>query len=489
MVQCCVSVVSALLSLQDLHNFRETRFTELGNSSHPAMPRGLWNPDPTFMALLAKTQMKDLHEHIHNSHLEQKYPPKPEDWLLGKNHWPAFYMDFAPNNVLDLCGGASGKTKWKDVSEPCAKWVVQNLRCMQVCNNANRFSGFGKCLNSCGGGPPKVEWCSTPVGSPHTTDENIVKYCNTFVSRWNACGVSTTAWPDSGSWFNRITNCVFPCETAMETEMHMGMSLGWRGIKCNPHVIFTCGPGLDPFVCGSVNPFLCEGPVGRGTEVCFHDDPWCGDNRWGCYPRPEADAVTKETTQLNADGSVSEVVRIMNGTGPFAKILINATVPKLPFIRPAPMPKWYTIVRPTPFPPPPTIAPGCPINITRMEFTETTAINETSNTSITTQTNRTVVETIMGWWNGTACHKPHSHTYQVGPDGPNYTVIHRGVPTPRPGSGATGAASLLAKSRDPKSLRSLKSGLGDGAGKRKMAVLRKGPRKSRTSSLSGLEAM
>lgn len=405
-------VVSAMrlqtLQLEMLKDgWRETRYTSEGNASHPAKPHGLWNPDPEFLELLGRTDIQALHEHIHRAHTGENWPaPTKKEWGVGEHHWPAFFYEFAPNNVVDLCGGTIGVTKWGDVSEDCAKWVVTNLRCMQTCNFMHRFSGFGNCLNTCSGGPPKTSWCTEPKGGKHTMDEKIVKHCNMFVGRWNACGVSTTAWADSGSWFSRIDKCVYNCQTAMETQLHMGQTFDWRSVKCGVPIWFTCGPGADPFQCGTVNPYLCEGPVGRGVEVCFHDDPWCGDSKWGCYPRPEEGAKTREEQVTNFDGTVSTRVQILNDDG---AVVLNATVPKLPYIRPAPMPQWFSVVRPTPFPVVNTPPPGCMMNIS-------TIIG-----------NDTITNLIEGWWNGTSCHRPQG--MYLGNE--NWTVTGRGGPLPR----------------------------------------------------------
>lgn len=186
----------------------------------------------------------------------------------------------------------------------------------------------------------------------------------------------------------------------------MQQPVSWRYVKCNP-TWFACGTPTDPFMCSTIDPFLCQGPTGQGSEVCFNDDPWCGDPDWGCYPQPDPKAE-KVTHVIPGKGMEppTTIVSIYNETGGF---VMNATMPRLAYIKPAAPPQWYTIVRPTPFAPKPTnppttTPPPCEVNISA---------------------NGTFMGTVNGTYNGTHCNYNQSHADAMF------------------GAGAAGGASLL----------------------------------------------
>lgn len=335
---------------------RNARYSALGGKAH-----GIWNPEPGLVELIAEVGEERIFQYAYGDRSEAAYGPKPEDWNLGTNHYPSYIFDLVPMPVVDLCGGELGLTKWNDVSESCAKWVVKMLRCEQVCNYQYHFEGFGTCMHDCAG-EPKKEWCEEAKGN-----EKIYKHCNMFVGRWDTCGISKEMWKTTSDFTDAIDGCVYNCRTAMETEMFMGQTVQWRQHKC-ANTWFACGHGdhpirrsQDPFSCGIIDPLLCEGPVGQGVEPCYYDSPWCGDEWWGCYPRPADDANTTETVVKNKDGTETHIVHIENATG---HIVQNVTMPRLPYIKPVPAPQWFTIVRPTPFPVPPTPMPPCTVNVT-----------------------------------------------------------------------------------------------------------------------------
>merc|ERR1719311_1756455 len=125
------------------------RFTEKRRSaSQLAAPaQGLWNPDPALVQWAASLEVHDgsgidsgpsFLSHSRKAHENTSWKPAKSDWVWGENHWPGFYFDFTPVQVNDLCGGVNGMTKWVDVSEHCATWVVGMLRCMQGCNTMHR---------------------------------------------------------------------------------------------------------------------------------------------------------------------------------------------------------------------------------------------------------------------------------------------------------------------------------------------------------------
>lgn len=385
---------------------------------------GMWNPEPAFLQWVETLDMEEVKKHIHAQHVNKsksnqnstfhstfqsqvdktlandkslanstKWPGlTKDDWNLGQHHWPSFFFDLAPGPVVDLCGGTLKVTKYSEVSEHCAMWVIQMMRCTQACSRNNRFAGYGSCMWGCSG-VPDPKWCDEP------SDEKIRKHCTTFMGRWDTCKVSKENWPDADSWFAAIDSCVYPCGSVMETEKMLGQPVSWRYVKCNP-TWFACGNPTDPFMCSTIDPFLCEGPVGQGTEVCFNDDPWCGDPHWGCYPQPDpkAELVVHTIPGKLIGEPDTTVVSIYNESGGF---VMNATQPRLPYIRAAPPPQWYTIVRPTPFAPKPTKAPTttpppCEVNIT---------------------VNGTFLGMVNGTHNGTMCNYNASHAAALIPPG------------------------------------------------------------------------
>jgi hypothetical protein len=378
---------------------------------------GIWNPEPAFLQWVENLDMAEFKKHLsqlhanktnHNSTFRQRvqkalandrsltnssWPGLTEDdWKLGRHHWPAFFFNLAAGPVVDLCGGTLKVTKYSDVSEHCALWTIEMMRCTQACSRQNRFAGFGKCMWGCSG-VPDPKWCT------EASDPVINKHCTVFMGRWDTCKVSKEPWPDADSWFAAIDSCVYNCASVMETEKMIGQPVSWRYGKCNP-VWYSCGTPTDPFMCSTIDPFLCEGPVGQGTDVCWNDDPWCGDPEWGCYPQPDpkAETVKHVIKSNNTFEPDTVVVSIYNETGGF---VMNATQPRLPYIKAAPPPQWYTIVRPTPFAPKPTnppttTPPPCEVNISN---------------------NGSFVGTVNGTWNGTFCNYNSSHAAALIPAG------------------------------------------------------------------------
>lgn len=387
-----------------LASHKDSRFSETGKGK----AHGLWNPHPALMEMLAEAENeRSLLDHIHQLHTNSSYGPTASDWPFGPGHWPAQYFDNVPTQVCDLCGGSPGNTKWNDVSEKCATWTVQMLRCVMVCNHGNHYDGFGACMNGCTKGPPSKEWCAE-----QPANEQILKHCTTFVGRWEFCAVSTTDWEDVDGWWNAIDTCVYNCASAMETEMYMGQSLEWRSAKCNPtwfacnHGSSSTSTGPNPFQCGIIDPVLCEGPVGQGDEPCYYDSPWCGDEWWGCYPRPDDSVNTTQTSIKNKDGTETTIVHIENSTG---QVVNDITMPRLPYVKPVAGPDWFTLIRPTPFAPPPTKPPPCAYNITWLE--NKTHVHKGKNathkwkfTNWTASWKRELK--YDGDWNGTYCHPP-----------------------------------------------------------------------------------
>lgn len=364
------------------------RFTEkLRSIQNSSSANGLWNPDPALVqwaASLPDVKLSKKHAPemlIHKALSNGTFVPQKSDWQWGEHHWPAYFYTLAPTAIVDLCGGITGITKWGELSPSCGAWVVNNLKCMQGCNTAHRFSGFGACMQKCAG-IPNPAWCSEAPGN-----EKIFKHCTAFMNRWDICKVSKNAWPDSDSWFGAINNCVYNCETALETEMSMGQSLDWRGKKCNLKY-YSCGTFADPFMCHTTEPLLCGYPLGQGSDVCWVDDPWCGDKHWGCYPQPAEGLTTKEFTNPGPNNTVTTVVSMFNESGGF---VMNATMPRLPYVRPEAPPLWYRLVRPTPFAPKPTSAPTTPIPVCQINVTKF-------------QDGKKVgMITVNGTWNGSAC--------------------------------------------------------------------------------------
>lgn len=242
--------------------------------------------------------------------LEQSgWPPKaaPYAW------WAATYGDLAPTEVCDFCGGWPGHTKWIEISPTCAKWVVTMLRCSGVCNNSNRFKGFGACLKSCGLEKPD---CSVCTKEPAEVPANISEYCTHTCDKWKSCDCTTGAkdkpFESSDDWMHCVSDCTFNCKPALQLELDLGFSVSWRDRKCPP-LFFACG-GSDHQQCMRMKscpgPFdkdcvekTCAPPLGTGSIKCFHDDPYCGG-------RPAFPNVTNETT-----GSFQNFCALERGEG------------------------------------------------------------------------------------------------------------------------------------------------------------------------------
>mmetsp|Transcript_71046 Transcript_71046/g.123214 ORF Transcript_71046/g.123214 Transcript_71046/m.123214 type:complete len:200 (-) Transcript_71046:73-672(-) len=155
------------------------------------------------------------------------YSPDASDWPVPKA-WPSVYLEFAPVQVVDLCGGVEGVTKWPDISEQCGTWAVNLLKCQQVCFQTASDGHFGKCMDSCSGGAPETSWCSKPEG----VSSSVMSYCELFTSRWRKCKVSAKHWRDSHGWCKAIDKCVFNCTASEELEKELGEVIGWRYRKC-----------------------------------------------------------------------------------------------------------------------------------------------------------------------------------------------------------------------------------------------------------------
>jgi len=228
------------------------------------------------------------------------WPPKAAEYAW----WATTYGDLAPTEVCDMCGGWPGHTKWIEISPTCAKWVITLLKCSQVCNNSNRFKGYGNCLSKCGVEKPKCDVCTS---EPAGVAANISDYCSDTCKRWNTCKCTTgpkdKPFPGSDKWMGCISDCAFNCKPALQLELDLGFSVSWRDRKCPP-LFFGCAgdkhksctrmescPG--PFDKDCVEK-TCAPPLGTGSVKCYHDDPYCGG-------RPAFPDTANETTGGHAD--------------------------------------------------------------------------------------------------------------------------------------------------------------------------------------------
>jgi hypothetical protein len=212
--------------------------------------------------------------------------PTAFDWPLGPYHWPSIGVKFLPENVVNLCGGFVGHSKWGDVNPVCADYTIRVSRCVQVCLGSNSLGGFAGCLEKCGVGEPSFDYCE---GSVEET------YCREFVNRTQVCKCYDTATIQTGQQYHDcLHDCVYPCSSALQTEMLLGIKLPWRTAKCGAGVFFACG-GDDGLQCTEVPAYECKGPVGIGTKECFADDPWCSDPKYVCA------IPTNETIPLPAE--------------------------------------------------------------------------------------------------------------------------------------------------------------------------------------------
>jgi len=217
------------------------------------------------------------------------YPPQ----MVKYAWWAKTYGGLVPVEITDLCGGASGLTKWEEVSPKCAVWTVTMLRCSMVCNNSNRFKGFGECMKKCGVKQPKCNMCEeSSTGAPLKTE--ITRYCNHFCPKLNKCECAPEAKGDpnkgtkmqsSDEFFGCIGGCVYDCKPALDLELAFGFEIQWRDRKC-PNLFFACG-GVNSTQCRPIHncPSVwdtdciektCHPPLGTGMTPCYHDDPYCG---------------------------------------------------------------------------------------------------------------------------------------------------------------------------------------------------------------------
>lgn len=238
---------------------------------------------------------------------ESGWPPKaaPYAW------WAATYGELAPTEVCDMCGGWPGHTKWIEISKTCAEWTVKMLKCSFVCNNSNRFKGFGACMKTCGVEKPDCTWCTKPDGVP----TNISNYCTDTCNKWKTCKCSTGGkdeFKNSDEWMGCVSDCVFACKPALQLELDLKHSVSWRDRKCPP-LFFACG-GPEHSGCTRMKqcpgPFdkdcvekTCAPPLGTGSIKCYHDDPYCGG-------RANFPNVTNETT-----GGMLDMCGLARGEG------------------------------------------------------------------------------------------------------------------------------------------------------------------------------
>lgn len=219
---------------------------------------------------------------------EASYPPKapPYAW------WNPVYGELAPTRVVDMCGGASGFTKWEEVSPDCARWTVTMLRCATVCNNAHHFAGFSKCMKDCGVKKVDCNWCALPDGAK----PSIQNYCQENCKKWEKCGCATNTYETADEWAGCIATCAYDCKPSLEVEMDLGFPVDWRPRKCRLP-FFSCG-GAKMTKCTPIpycnGPFdnncvekTCEPPVGQGIFPCWRDDMFCGGR--GAYPNTTSD--------------------------------------------------------------------------------------------------------------------------------------------------------------------------------------------------------
>eukprot|EP00747_Dinoflagellata_sp_TGD_P164844 gnl/TRDRNA2_/TRDRNA2_185343_c0_seq1.p1 gnl/TRDRNA2_/TRDRNA2_185343_c0~~gnl/TRDRNA2_/TRDRNA2_185343_c0_seq1.p1 ORF type:complete len:303 (+),score=40.08 gnl/TRDRNA2_/TRDRNA2_185343_c0_seq1:71-979(+) len=205
--------------------------------------------------------------------------PTVVDWIVPGS-WAGPFYEFAPAQVVDLCGGWTGNTTWSMVSRPCAEWVVKMTKCYQACFQTNRIAGFGVCMDGCSGKPEYDAWCH----KPDNVKKKIKKTCREMNHRWKKCRISEHMWETPEEWFEAVDKCVFVCKTSLETQMALGLkyTLSWRKRKCNPEIYYC---NFDKEKCmhakavGDFDPqnAHCAPPVGRfGSHKCFFDDPECG---------------------------------------------------------------------------------------------------------------------------------------------------------------------------------------------------------------------
>jgi len=214
--------------------------------------------------------------------------PSPVDWPLGPYHWTAHYTQFVPSNVVDVCGGSVGHTKWGDVNPACYQFAVKLSMCVQSCGGTNSMGGFGDCLVKCGITPPDCSYCEGAAEPAMTT------FCHEMCDRVHQCKCLEPATIPTALDFTKCNDeCVSPCSTSLETELLLGVSLPWRHPKCGAGVFYSCG-GDDGLQCVVTPAYECEGPVGPRPKVCYGDDPWCSDKHWVCA------VPTNETVPLPA---------------------------------------------------------------------------------------------------------------------------------------------------------------------------------------------
>jgi len=232
--------------------------------------------------------------------------------------------NLAPTEVTDVCGGWAGVTKLNEVSQTCASWTVNQLRCMQVCHNTNRLQGFGQCMTDCTGGTlgstipedmPTEELCGQ---GQEGIGKNTSDYCIDTVEKMRGCNCTlpeTTGKPEN--FIECLDVCVFQCKKVLQLQLDLGFPIGWKPRKC-PRDAFACTANLTCTKLPQCGPWdtemcieaECKPPVGRGKVDCFFDDPVCARENETvpiCLFPPEPPPPPENKTEpVEADGDSEE---------------------------------------------------------------------------------------------------------------------------------------------------------------------------------------
>jgi len=245
--------------------------------------------------------------------------------------------NLAPTEVTDVCGGWAGVTKLNEVSQTCASWTVNQLRCMQVCHNTNRLQGFGQCMTDCTGGTlgstipedlPTEELCGQ---GQEGIGKNTSDYCIDTVEKMRGCNCTlpeTTGKPEN--FIECLDVCVFQCKKVLQLQLDLGFPIGWKPRKC-PRDAFACTANLTCTKLPQCGPWdtemcieaECKPPVGRGKVHCYFDDPKCtphepeaNETTPMCLMMPEptpAPTPFNATEPLEADGEEGDAEAAADG--------------------------------------------------------------------------------------------------------------------------------------------------------------------------------
>jgi len=249
------------------------------------------------------------------------YPPAAPVYAW----WAPFSGDLAPTEVVDMCGGTPGVTKWIEITESCANWSVTMLKCMMACNFYNRFLGYGGCMDRCG--HKKLVAAECPMFCGVGVVSKIVSdHCDHHCKKWDECQCSNKDHQSADDWMACIHTCVYDCNSSQQLELNLGFDVSWRDRKCLKKM-YACG-GNESRSCMHIEhcafgiwskdcvEMTCKPPIGNGHTTCWKDDPFCG----GRDAAPNPDGKFLDQCQFDRkEGEYCEKYLLWNKATSFPK--------------------------------------------------------------------------------------------------------------------------------------------------------------------------